>query len=241
MKVLTRVAWLFLGIGIVLEIAAGIVWNRTDTFLENSVVTEGLVIDLVLGMSSSDSSTAGYHPVVRFATESGESIEFRSSISSHPPAYEKGEAVTVRYDPDHHYNAKIDGFFSIWIGVVVLLPLGLLFMVPGIVIITITFKSKKRREHLKLMGRTTWVDISRIELDRSTSIQGKHPWRIYADWKDPLNAAQYTFKSSCLMFDPSPHLSRDRIQVCYDPYNPRNYQMNLDDLNNQNIGKIVDL
>jgi hypothetical protein len=69
---------------------------------------------VVIGLQENyDSDGSTYTPVVQFSTNSGQSIEFTSSYSSSPPAYDVGESVTVVYPPDNPADAiiKSDGQF----------------------------------------------------------------------------------------------------------------------------------
>lgn len=66
----------------------------------------GMVVDL---QENYDSDGSTYTPVVQFKTNSGQSIEFTSSYSSSPPAYDVGESVTVVYPPDNPSDAIIKG------------------------------------------------------------------------------------------------------------------------------------
>lgn len=56
-----------------------------------------------------DSDGSTYKPVVQFHTPGGQKVEFTSSYSSNPPAYEIGERVTVVYNPDEPSKAVIKG------------------------------------------------------------------------------------------------------------------------------------
>jgi len=54
-----------------------------------------------------------YYAFVRFRTESGEAIEFRSH-QSNKPLYRKGQRVPVAYDPAFPEKARIASFGVLW-------------------------------------------------------------------------------------------------------------------------------
>jgi hypothetical protein len=54
-----------------------------------------------------------WYAFIRFQTESGEYIEFRSNAGN-KPLYQKGEQVIVLYDPDAPETAQINSFGVIW-------------------------------------------------------------------------------------------------------------------------------
>src|SRR5262245_15821400 len=85
------VAGLFAVVG--LALLGGGVYNGLETRHDSAVgmTTGGTVTDLVAG-SDSDGDTV-YYPHVRFVTESGDAIEFTSSIGARPPDFDVGETV----------------------------------------------------------------------------------------------------------------------------------------------------
>lgn len=91
-------------VGIVL-LGVGI-WLTQDLMhmLEVGKRTQGEVVRLEESYSSSSSggSSYTYYPIVEYVIEeTGKTFEFKDSIGSNPPAYDRGEAVTVLYDPDN--------------------------------------------------------------------------------------------------------------------------------------------
>jgi hypothetical protein len=72
-----------------------------------------------------------YFPVVQFAADDGRRREVQMSEGSDTPAYEKGDEVTVRYNPEHPLEARIDSFGSnalMWILPSITGILGLAFL-----------------------------------------------------------------------------------------------------------------
>jgi hypothetical protein len=53
-----------------------------------------------------------YYPVVQFTARDGRRREVRMSVGSDAPEYEKGDEVTVLYDPAHPLDARIKSFGS---------------------------------------------------------------------------------------------------------------------------------
>jgi hypothetical protein len=105
---------IFGGIGLLMALIGGGMFVYTQTWLGRTIAVEGQVIELAGGGGGSGRRSGSYYPVVRFATQDGRKIEFRSSMGSNPPAFGVGEMVTVRYLPDQPESAGIDAFFSLW-------------------------------------------------------------------------------------------------------------------------------
>jgi Protein of unknown function (DUF3592) len=71
------------------------------------------VIDL-----SSETDSEGkvfVHPVVRFTTAEGRTVEFVSASGSSPASHSVGDRVEVLYDPDDPQDAQLSGFFDLWL------------------------------------------------------------------------------------------------------------------------------
>jgi len=79
---------------------------RQRTLEQEGVEAQGAVVDL---QENYDSDGSTYTPVVRFRTRDGQAIEFVSSYSSSPPAFDVGESVTVVYPLENPTKAIIKG------------------------------------------------------------------------------------------------------------------------------------
>jgi len=78
--------------------------RRTELFLATAARAPGVVVEMAANRSSDGNA---YAPVVEFEHE-GSKYRFKDSISSNPPAYRRGQAVDVLYDPVHPRDARID-------------------------------------------------------------------------------------------------------------------------------------
>ena len=227
MKTLKNLGYLFSAIGVVLLGICYPVFNHTSAFLERSVTTDGTVIAFEQRLSSSDSTVTLNYPVVSFQDDSGNAHQFESSFGSAPPKYKVGETVAIRFDPEAPEIAKIDGFVSNWLAVIVLSSLGILFLIAGGGILGVPYLVKRKHTHLKRFGTVVSMKITSVATDPNTVINGRHPWRISATWTNPKTGKACVFKSPCLMTDPSPYIRRDRIEVRIDPNKPSVYEMDL--------------
>jgi hypothetical protein len=99
------------------------IWWRTRAFLKRAWNADGTVVALRPGRGRARNSS---FPVVRFATVTGEEVEFTGGVGTNLVAWPVGQQVTVRYDPHRPVNAKIQSRVQLWF-----LP-GLLALVGGI-------------------------------------------------------------------------------------------------------------
>lgn len=120
---------IFLLIGLGLLGGAGYLVLDTRGDIARAETAAGSVIDLI-GERDSDGGTV-YYPRVRYVTRSGETVEFTAAVGSSPPSFDVGEEVSVLYDPAAPEEARIDTFFQLWFGAVILGGIGLVFTLIG--------------------------------------------------------------------------------------------------------------
>jgi hypothetical protein len=177
MKVVTIIKYVFTLVGVGMLIGASFLYKNTSAFIHEATRAEGIVVDLLPSHSSNDTSYT-YRPVVHFTDQSGETIEFASSVSSNPPSYEKGEKVDVLYRPEEPRNARIYGFFSLWGGAVIVAGIGGVFFLIGAAIMLVIRLKGRKDEYLRTNGMPIDTTLQRVELNESLSVNGRHPFRI---------------------------------------------------------------
>lgn len=120
---------LFIGIFLLvgLGLLGGSAYLTYDTrrALSVGVRADGEVTDLYENRDSDGDIT--YRPRVRFRTREGDSVEFTSSVGSHPAAFGVGETVAVIYNPASPDDARIDSFFQLWFAPLLLGGMGVVF------------------------------------------------------------------------------------------------------------------
>ncbi len=221
---------LFAVLGFGMLIVGGVLLTSSWDLLASGARAEGRVIDLEYRRSDDGGS---YYPVVRFRSAGGEEITLRSRVGTSPPAFSEGEAVTVLYDPRDPYAGKIDSFSQLWFGPLMLGLMGSIFGGIGGGYWGWRYLRGRRDAWLDRRGERITARILDAGPDRSLSANGQSPWRIRAQWQDPLGEAVYVFNSRALWFDPAPFLKDDEIGVLIDRRNPRRYKFDLSALPQQ--------
>jgi hypothetical protein len=165
MAVEKLVPLIFSGVsGLLLTIAAisGVITHQT---LSRERPAPGRVIDMVLQESVSqverrskgssflsDRTTqekvteSFYYPLVEFCLPDGQKKTVQLGSGSWPPAYEKGEAVTVLYDVERPINARIKstgGTVMMWFLPMLMGGMGVLFLA---IAAAIYFSSRQKAE-----------------------------------------------------------------------------------------------
>ena len=228
---MSRFRWLFylfalIGIGLVG--GALYAYQYTASFIDSALTAEGEVISLARSTSSGSSSSSGgstYAPVVAFTAANGERYEFTSSASSNPPSYRPGDLVRVYYLEQDPYDAEVDGFFSLWGGVLILGILGAVFSAFGFGLLLPGFLGGRSRARLLRAGTPVQARIQGIERQRNIRVGGRNPWRINAQWQNPRTSEIHLFSSDHIWFDPTDHIARDQVTVYIDPNKPKRHYM----------------
>lgn len=215
-------AFAVLGLGMLLGTI--ILFHSTAAFLAGARSAPGVVTELEYRR---DSDGGTYYPLVRFRGPDGRDLVFRGQVGSSPPAYARGEAVTVLYDPATPENARIDGFFQLWFGPLILGGLGLVFGGIGLGYWTWRLLTARRDAWLERHGARITARIVDVGLDGSLAMNGQSPWRIRAQWQDPLGDEVFVFNSRAIWFDPAPFLTGEEIGVLIDRRNPGRYRLDL--------------
>ncbi len=227
MKALRWIATIFAVIGLGLLVGGGYLVYRTQVFLSTAASAPGVVTGLVRSQDSDGGST--YRPEVRFVASTGDTVDFVGSVGSSPPAYDRGEAVTVRYDPANPHDARLEGFFDLWFAPGLLGLLGTIFTAVGGGILGFQVRAARRREWLLHHGRRMRVDFTGVERNTAIRVNGRSPWRLAGQWLDPANQEIHLFQSEDLWFDPTPYLGEGRreLEVLVDPNDLRRHLVDV--------------
>jgi hypothetical protein len=119
---------LFAGIGVFLLGIDLFLYLHTRQQLSNAVRTQGTVIDLI----RTSKKNATLAPKVSFVAKNGETYMFISSVGTNPPEFEKGQRVSIYYDPQSPKQAFVDSFLQLWFVNVILTVLALPFLGIGL-------------------------------------------------------------------------------------------------------------
>jgi hypothetical protein len=183
--------------------------------------TEGVVI------RNHVPGAAGFSTELKFSTPDGKTYTFVSQTTS-ANAYDIGRKLTVAYDIDDPEHAKIDARSQApWIGPIVFAIWGLIITSVGAIPIALGARKKTRADWLKQNGRSVDATFSGVLRNPDLAIDGKHPYRIGAQWTNPATGKLCQFMSDNLWTDPSAHMTSRTIRVLIDPNNVKRYWMDL--------------
>jgi hypothetical protein len=110
--------------GIILALVSAWYLYTSWNFFSKGVEVQATVVRLE-SHSSSDSGTT-YAPIFSYSVD-GQTYEVKSGTSSNPPLHERGDVVTLLYDPAHPQKARENSFWEMW-GLPLILCPSALFM-----------------------------------------------------------------------------------------------------------------
>lgn len=222
MKIVSIIKYLITVVGLGMLFGAFSLYTNTQDFISGAVAANGKVIELV---RSSDSTT--YKPVVQFKTKNGKIVQFTSSSGSNPPSYSQGDVVEVLYEESSPNQAKIKGLFSLWGWAIILGVLGTVFSLIGLSIIAFGYLKNKKINYLKRNGTPIIANFQSVEVNGSLEVNGRNPYQICVQWKNPATSELHIFNSENIWFDPTDHINQEEIIVLIEKDNPGKYYVDI--------------
>jgi hypothetical protein len=221
---LSATRYFFAACGAAALFGALLVYGHTASFVARASRTHGTVTAMVLQHSSDNSP--GYRPVVRF--QFGEQqIQFSDAMSSNPPAYSVGQTVSVLYLASNPYEARIESFASLWFLPTMMGAMGTIFLAIGAGMIFVPLLTQRSDERLRHEGRPIDADFQGVTLNSAIAINGRSPFRVTAQWLDPVTSRVRIFQSHNIWFDPTAYIKDQKIRVFLDVDHPEKYYVDL--------------
>lgn len=203
-------------IGLVLIGAAAAVYFADRRVTTDALRAEGIVVELMR-------SGKGYKPLVHIQVE-GRTHEILGTVSSSPPSFSVGDRVDVLYPPGNPAAGVIDSFMERYFVPVLLTGLGAIFGSIGLVFGIVRFVSARRRARVFSLGLPAKAKVVAIELDRTMSVNNRHPWRARAEFQDSVRRETRSALSHRIWDDPRPHYPPGaEITVYYIPDEPNSH------------------
>jgi hypothetical protein len=200
-----------------LLIALGFTAERV-WFLSNAQSAAGTVVALQKNRWS-NSTRAGYFPVVEFSTRDGHTFRAEGS-SSRPPRYVVGERVNVYFDPSSPDNARLDDFVGLWLTSVISGGVGTVLFPLGVVLLVIGIRHRQRQT-LRTRGIAVTATVTHAD---TSSVQrwGKTVQHLTLEGIDPRTGERRSFRSHPVPGQGDQWLGR-QVVVFVDPTNAKRY------------------
>lgn len=212
---------IFALVGLGLLAGAALAYRHTRQFVEIAVPAQGVVTANVRAQGSRGRSL--YYPRIRFQTADSQEISFLSNTGTMPAAYDVNDRVPVLYDPLDPHHAAVRSLVGVWLLPLILGGMGALFFAIGGTGAALQAVGARKNAWLRQNGRRIQAELTRVELNRSVSTNGLHPYRIVCQWLDPVTNQMRVFKSADMVFDPTSYIHSKTIEVLIDPDRPQRY------------------
>src|SRR3712207_1020993 len=138
--IVALVAVVLTAVGVVFAVRGFQGLRSTRRFVASSASATGTVTDSVGRWYRTIGDEPGFsrlsHPVVRFITGDGRTVEFESQAGSNL-APKVGQQVTVIYDPTNPKEARINSFMMLWALPLAFTVLGAFLLVPGLLMLSV--------------------------------------------------------------------------------------------------------
>ncbi len=210
--------WIFVVVGVLLMAGAVALQINRASEQASMIETVGRVVDIQEGCVTAE-----------FLTAQQELVRFNGSVCQKPPAFALEEQVPVIYAPWDPEGARINTFGQNWFLSLLLGGMGAVFVLAGGALVAVVIMGPKRAAQrairLKQTGRSIQAHLMSVEPNVAVTLNGRHPWRIVAQWLDPVTRKVHLFHSQNLWYDPSPYLTMKEVQVWIDPDRPRHYSL----------------
>ncbi|GAB4207913.1 MAG: hypothetical protein Fur006_66240 [Coleofasciculaceae cyanobacterium] len=224
----------FILLGTIPLVGALIVYRNTNLYLAEAAKSEGTVVKVVRPPNNDV-----YYPIVQFTSQNGQTIEFQSSVGSHPPSYSKGQKVEVLYQPTNPQDARIsskdssDSILS-----VIFTGIGGIFILIGTGVFLPGLLKGRKDKYLKKHGMPIETEYQRVQTDTWLTVTGRHSSRVVTQWQNPSTGELHIFKSDHLWSDPSSYIENEKITkitVFIEEGNPKKYYVDLSFLPNPDL------
>jgi hypothetical protein len=168
-----------------------------------------------------------YSPQLEYVTPSGQTARITLNIASDPPAYYVGELVPVLFDPNDPAHAISNTFSGRWLFEVIFGSVGMVACIASVIPFGVRSLRRRRMRRLLEIGRPIVTTYHSIELNMATDVNGRHPFIVVTQWRNPVSHELMRFRSPSLWDDPTEKAVGRLITVVVDPNNFHRYVMDL--------------
>ncbi|MEM1051004.1 MAG: DUF3592 domain-containing protein [Pseudomonadota bacterium] len=217
---------LFAGIGALFLAISAAGYLADQSHIATAKEAQGTVINLTQSRGSNGPTFA---PVVEWRDAKGRRHVLYSNTGSNPPAFARGEKVRVLYDPADPNKAKVDSFGQRFTLILIFAGLGLVFSLIGGPILYLFLRRKRVIARLKHSGERIEAKFLRCDVDRSTVVNGRSPYRVHAQGKHPKTGRLASFVSGPIWVDLTSTLAGKTIPVLVNRKRYRDHYVMLDE------------
>lgn len=106
--------------------------------------------------------------------------------------------------------------------------IGAVFALLGGIGLFLQIRKNRQRKEILVSGMRLAAKITEILPDCRITVNGRHPYRIYCEYREESTSTLHVFKSEPLALNPTSAIAGDLIDVCVDPYDFSKYAVDVD-------------
>ena len=215
---------IFTIIGIVF-ITIGVVIGGNILNYKNKIDTKAIITDI-----SSYTSSKGNRNYQVYVSYIVEGKEYKSRLNGYSSGFYEGKEIDIYYDKD---NPRQIGVKSLDLLFLILPSIGLIFLIIGGTGILIKINKKNIEKKLKESGELVYANYIETVVNRTYSVNGKHPYNIICNWDNPEDNKKYILKSKDIWINPESIIQQKNIKqlpVYINLTNKKQYLIDTDSL-----------
>lgn len=231
-KLIKVINGIFAVIGIILLISSVIVFIYNQRFISEAEEISGIV-ERIEAYRNSDGDI-NHRVYVSYAYGGKQYDNVRVNFYS-SNMYE-GKEITLYCDPENPGKVIVKG--SDLFAVIILAAMGIIFTCIGVIPILVSIRRKAEKNKIRNTGRALYATIDEITYNKSYTVNGRHPYVIFCNYRDDYKDIVYRFKSENLWVNPEPVLTvGSTVKVYVDENNYKKYYVDAESMIQ---GRIVD-
>lgn len=165
-------------------------------FQKKAVEVTGKIVDIVSYKASDGDMSYAVYVTYTYEGKTYEKIRLGGYSSS----MFVGKSISLLCDPEN--PDKVQTASDLWVVVIVLMLMGIVFSCVGIIPAVLVAKRRKREKRLIAEGIVLNAIVVNIDMNRSLSVNRRHPYIIECIWRDEYSDVTYRFRSGNLWTDP---------------------------------------
>lgn len=188
---------------------------------ENTTQTVGVISEI---KTRTDSDGDIYRRV--YVKYEADGTEYETELDGYSSSYYEGKEIEIYYDNDNPYDVGVKSFDYL---LLIFPGMGLIFLLIGGIGLGVKINGRISGNKLKQFGQKVYANYSTTILNRSYTVNGRHPYNIICEWNSPEDGKKYILKSKNIWFNPENIIAEKNITMFAVYMNPENRKKYLID------------
>lgn len=216
---------IFFAVGLGIFIGGIVFLNSSKKFMARAEAVQAEITDIRV---SYDSDGDAHHSVYVKYQYNG--TEYNTGLSEYSSSMYIGKNLTLYVDPRNPYSARSKGMSYVAAGI--MMTMGGVFMAVGLPFMFTGLWKKLKRNKLLQNGTCVYATIIGSDIDRTFSVNGRHPFYVDCEYQNPYDGMKYLYRSGHIWDDPYQYTG-SQVPVYVDRNKPQKYYVAVEALQGQ--------